>query len=90
MDKYHRSDSKNFIIRLSKDNTERDMQLKTIGKLYNDINQFNIHNVVPENKAFAVIDSMLKFIEENTLYQISKEYEFESNKTDIEISVTTD
>lgn len=55
----------NCIIQLAWDELTKQQQLKSIGDVYTAIKNFNKHNVVPENKAFATIDMMLKFIDEN-------------------------
>ncbi|MDD2487541.1 MAG: hypothetical protein PHS92_04175 [Candidatus Gracilibacteria bacterium] len=56
---------RNFVIQLSAEKKERQKQLSELGSIYLAMSKFNKHNVTPENKTFAVIDSALLYLNES-------------------------
>lgn len=71
---------RNFIIKLSKDKSEHKKQLENINKDYSFMSEFNEYHVTPENKLFAVINSLLAIIEHKIPNVITvKELEFNSS-----------
>lgn len=78
--KNHYVGRKNFIIRLSPIEKEKKEQIDAINSNYNFVRDFNLHNVVPENKIFAAVEDVYNFLETEIWFQSTKTYEYEANE----------
>ncbi|MGE4443650.1 MAG: hypothetical protein AB7E37_01485, partial [Candidatus Altimarinota bacterium] len=78
--KNHYVGRKNFIIRLSSIDNEKKEQIDAINSNYNFVRDFNLHNVVPENKIFAAVEDVYNFLETEIGFQSTKTYEYEANE----------
>lgn len=56
---------RNFVIKLSSNKQERLKQVWELGDAYMQMRRFNKSKVIPENKAFSVIDSIISLINES-------------------------
>lgn len=71
--------NRNYIILLSNNDNERIKQINFINPHYNFINWFNRHNVVPENKVFAAIDTIFNFLYEKIWFQPINIFQYQIN-----------
>lgn len=70
---------RSFIIKLSDDLELQKKQMNDINKDYGSMADFNVHHVTPENKLFAVLNTLLAIIEKHFPEAwILKELEFKS------------
>lgn len=71
---------KNFIIKLSAKDSEKREQIDFINSNYNFVRDFNLHNVVPENKIFAAVEDVYNFLETEIGFQSIRISEYEANE----------
>lgn len=78
--KNHYVGRKNFVIKLSKNDNEKKKQIDDINSNYNFVRDFNLHNVVPENKIFAAVEDVYHFLEKEIGFESTIVYEYEANE----------
>lgn len=86
MEKTNSKWKRNFVIKLSNKKEERLKQIEWLWDTYLQMRKFNKSKVIPENKAFAIIDSMLCLINNKfESLEIVKNLNFENSRSQIEI-----
>lgn len=70
---------RNYLIKLSTEYSEKSEQLGFINSHYNFVDRFNEHNVVPENKIFAAIDTIFNFLKEKIWFESVQIFEHNTN-----------
>lgn len=73
--------NRDFVIQLSEKEIKRNKQLEFINthSHYNFIDRFNKHNVVPENKIFASIDTVFNFLKDTIWFEATKIFKYNTN-----------